>query len=64
VIKQALNAQLQYAIYDASGRYEMDADAPSLEEAQRRLDDLLEAEPVPDTTDPRDRELLELMRGA
>lgn len=63
VVRQTLNVQLQHAIYDASGRYEMGEEPPSLNEAQERLDAMLEAEPEIDTTDPRDRELMELMMG-
>jgi hypothetical protein len=59
--RQVLNAQLQFAIYDASGRYEMHDAAPTLEDAQRRLDEMLEAEP--EFEDSTDRELLELMMG-
>jgi hypothetical protein len=62
VIQQTLNARLQYAIYDASGRFEMNEAPPSLEEAQRRLDEALEAEPEAVELD-QDRELLELMMG-
>jgi DNA repair ATPase RecN len=62
VTKQTLNAQLRYAMYESSG-YEMEDSMPGVEEAQQRLDDLLESVPELDTTDPRDRELLELMRG-
>lgn len=62
VIQQTLNLRLQYAIYDASGRYEMNEQPPSLDEAQRRLDEALEAEPE-QIEDSQDRELLELMMG-
>lgn len=56
--RQALNAQVRYAIYDASGRYEMGEEPLTLDDVQVRFDELLDAEP---TVESSDRELLELM---
>ena len=58
VERQALSMQVQYAVYKAAGA-EMTDEWPSLDAAQERLDEVLNAEPT--HVNLADRELLELM---
>ena len=58
VERQTLSLQVQHAVYKAAGA-EMTDEWPSLDAAQTRLDELLNAEPT--HVDSADRELLELM---
>lgn len=61
VERQALADQQAYAIYAASGRYEMHEEPRTVSEAQQQLDELLNAEFERVNVNPRQRELLELM---
>ena len=58
VERQTLSLQVQHAVYKAAGA-EMTDEWPSLDAAQARLDELLNAEPT--HVNLADRELLELM---
>ena len=58
VERQTLSLQVQHAVYKAAGA-EMTDEWPSLDAAQTRLDELLNAEPT--HVNLADRELLELM---
>ena len=61
VERQCLALQIQHATYEASGA-EMQQEWPSLGDAQANLDSLLDAEPENSVlTDPKSRELLQLM---
>jgi hypothetical protein len=61
VERQALAAQQRHAVYMASGRYEINGDEPTVEDALEAFEAALIAEPVIDASDPRDREMFELM---
>jgi hypothetical protein len=58
--RQALAAQQTYAIYAASGHFDMPGEFPTVEAAIADLDALLDAE-FQTPASARDRELLELM---
>ena len=61
VERQALAAQQRHAIYESSGRFVIKGEEPTVASALDEFDAALEAEPVMEDMDPRDRELCELM---